>query len=427
MLKSLLLFTSLCIFVVLDLCAQDAPPSRESFFINSKLKFRQRDLEAAKVFLNDFKNVYGATEAKYKKHLELVDLISKKEEELKLKPKKSKQDNSFLKISSCLQDVLSLGPKKAGSDPFNIDDCYAIHRVRPMLFLQSIEGKKLNNISDLSSSGDDLSKLVHFIDNNIVDKSSQVAFNDYLEALERKNKLENGGIDKIKEKIHSLEQEKIHREKFDRMVEEKLMNCKTELKLPLNDFSTVKPSSDNAFEVANDLLMTVTNDYKVSGHTYYSVDRTDVKDIFTSVTFKGYCTDKPKHDPLESCLDEKSDLEKIVSIAESCQFKEENAKNLEGISCLSLGPKTINSPNDKKQELENLRRTVVTNLAQGLSVGAKIGNIHKSIIGIKEEKGVCRYLIRDFSKKESSWVNESDVFEKMDEINSLVRYTRPEH
>jgi hypothetical protein len=425
MLKSLALF-SLIILCSADLYSQDAPPARESFFINSKLKFRQRDLEAATVFINDFNKVYGATESKYNRHRDLVDLISKKEEEIKLKANKSKQEKSFIKISSCLQDVLSVAPKKAGIDPLNIDDCYAIHRVRPILFLQSIDGKKLSNISDLTSSGDDLTKFVHLIDNNTVDKSSQDAFKDYLEALERKSKLENGGIDKIKEKINLLEQEKKRREKFDLMVEAKLMNCKTELKVPLNDFSTVKPSNDYAFEVTNDLLMTVTNDYKISSHTYYSVDRSDVKDIFTSVTFKGYCTDKPKHDPLESCLDEKSDLEKIVSISESCQFKEENAKNLEGISCLSSEAKVKKDPNDRIQELENLRRDVVTNLAQGLSVGAKIGNIHKSIIGIKEEKGICRYLIRDFSKKESSWVNESEVFEKMQEINSLVRYTRPE-
>jgi hypothetical protein len=425
MLKSLALF-SVIIFCSADLYSQDAPPARESFFINSKLKFRQRDLEAATVFINDFNKVYGATESKYKRHRDLVDLISKKEEEIKLKANKSKQEKSFLKISSCLQDVMSVTPKKAGIDPFNIDDCYAIHRVRPILFLQSIDGKKLSNISDLTSSGDDLTKFVHLIDNNTVDKSSQDAFKDYLEALERKSKLENGGIDKIKEKINLLEQEKKRREKFDLMVEGKLMNCKTELKVPLNDFSTVKPSNDYAFEVTNDLLMTVTNDYKISSHTYYSVDRSDVSDIFTSVTFKGYCTDKPKHDPLESCLDEKSDLEKIVSISESCQFKEESAKNLEGISCLSSEAKVKKDPNDRIQQLENLRRDVVTNLAQGLSVGAKIGNIHKSIIGIKEEKGVCRYLIRDFSKKESSWVNESEVFEKMQEINSLVRYTRPE-
>jgi hypothetical protein len=411
---------------VFDLCAQDAPPSRESFFINSKLKFRQRDLDTATNFINDFNKVYGATETKYKQHRDLVELISKKEEEIKLKANKSKQEKSFLKISSCLQDVLSVGPKKAGMDPFNIDDCYAIHRVRPILFLQSIDGTKLSNVSDLSASGDDLSKFVHLIDNNTVDKNSQVAYKDYLEALERKNKLENGGINRIKEKIHLLEQEKIRREKFDLMIESKLMTCKTELKLPLNDFSTVKPTSDFAFEVANDLLMTVTNDYKVSSHTYYSVDRSEVQDIFTSVTFKGYCTDKPKIDSIETCTDEKSDFDKIVSIAESCQNKEQNAETLQGISCLSLGGKAIKDPKDKKQDLENLRRTVVTNLAQGLSVGAKIGNIHKSIIGIKEEKGVCRYLIRDFSKKESSWVNESDVYERMDEINSLVRYTRPE-
>ncbi len=409
-----------------ELFSQDAPPSRESFFINSKLKFRQRDLQTANNFLNDFNKVYGATEAKYNQHRELIQLISQKESELKSRPKNNKQENSFLKMCSCLKEVLALGPKKTGFDPTNVNDCYVIHRVRPILFLQSIDGKKLSNVSDLTSSGDDLSKFVHLIDNNILDKSFQVAFNDYLEALERKNKLENGGIDKIKEKINLLEQEKIRREKFDLMVEGKLMNCKSELKLPLNDFSIVKPTSDYAFEVANDLLMTVTNDYKVSSHTYYSVDRSDVKDIFTSVTFKGYCTDKPKNDSIETCTDEKSDFDKIVSIAESCQNKEQNAESLQGISCLSLGGKAIKDPSDKKQDLENLRRTVVTNLAQGLSVGAKIGNIHKSIIGIKEEKGVCRYLIRDFSKKESSWVNESEVYERMDEINSLVRYTRPE-
>ncbi len=393
--------------------AQDAPPSREPFFISSKIRLLERDIKNESDFLANFNAKYGSIEEKFNLNRALYNEILNKEKALEDKAKKTKQEKSFLKMSYCLKSTLDYAPKNNNLLTYKVEDCYRIYHVKPNLFTET-------------NPEDQLSKLLGSLGQNFVDENFSGSVQDYIEAKARKERIENGLIDAYKNKISKLEQELDRRKKFDAMIEKNLMGCKTELTIPLKDFKDVKPSENYAYEAANDLLMSVTSDYKISNHTYYNINKTTVDDIFTDLIFKGYCTDRPRQESLENCEEDKSDLEKVATIFESCFDRDQNANNLTGMSSLSDYFKKTSDVKEKKQDLENLRRTVVTNLSQGITVTAKIDKKNNSIIGIKEDKGVCKYQIRDFSKKETYWISESELLERLNEIKYLVRYTRPE-
>jgi hypothetical protein len=84
------------------------------------------------------------------------------------------------------------------------------------------------------------------------------------------------------------------------------------------------------------------------------------------------------------------------------------------------------SGNDQTNGLKKLQKIIYMNLVQGLSVGAKMNNSYSTVVGIKEISGACGYLIRDYSKKDLTWVSEKDFLEKLQEINTLTRDSRPE-
>lgn len=420
------IFVLATLIISTEAITQDNPPLREPFFISSKIKFRQRDLSQDTQFIEKFNDKYGDIELKYNLNRMLYGTIVSKEQELFTKQKKSKQERTFLKISSCLKRVLDISPRGPNQETFKVDDCYSIYNVKPVLFFQTFSGEKLTNKEKLLSDGDELSKLLGSIEDNFVDKSIIPKFEEYLEAKNRKIKIENGGLDELKAKISQLEEELMRRKKFDELVEKKLMSCKSEMTLPFKEFKEVKPSNDFAYEAANDLLMSVANDYKITNHTYYSINEDNVGDIFTQLTFKGYCTDKSIEDVSTNCKEEKSDLEKISTIFETCTKREESIEYLSGMSSLTDIFNMGTDPNKKKQDLENLRRVVVSNLYQGISVTANMDQKNHSIIGIKEVNGVCKYQIRDFSKKETYWLKESEVLDRLKEIKYLVRYTRPQ-
>ena len=68
-----------------------------------------------------------------------------------------------------------------------------------------------------------------------------------------------------------------------------------------------------------------------------------------------------------------------------------------------------------------LRKLVATNVAQGVALGKKQNDIYGSVVGMKNDGGVCKYQVRDLSNGKSKWVPEASILEGLQELTQIIR------
>jgi hypothetical protein len=403
--------------------AQQSPPLREENVIKSKLFFIKNDLDEGTSFLANFKNIFGSTAEKHEKHRLVSEQILSKELEISAKKNKSGQEKSFLKIVPCLKELMSVKYKSSGWDADNLADCYLANKVNPNIFHQSVDGKRLYNKTQIHQAGDELSKLIDSIEDNTPTKETYGMFKNYLNALEEKKKLEGGLLDKLKQKENFYQQEYVYRKKVEFKVDMKMKSpCGAESIPDLGRFPDNKSNTEFASEASKDLLKSFNKELESSFHNDPSKDVKDICSIFNEMANTG---DKINGSD-ETCKDETTVLEKIIQLNQVNIKEEVKTKKLNGISCLASPVSSFVSGNDQTNGLKKLQKIIYMNLVQGLAVGAKMNNSYSTVVGIKEISGACGYLIRDYSKKDLTWVSEKDFLEKLQEINTLTRDSRPE-
>jgi len=349
-----------------------------------------------------------------------------KEAEILAKKKKTGQENAFIKIAPCLKEVLSLKYKSSGWDADNLSDCYLKNKINPNTFRQSIDGKLIYNKTQVHEAGDELSKLIDLVEDHTPTKESFGQFEKLKGASELKKKLEGGELSKLKDAETFLNREFVNLKKFDFKVDMKLKDhCSNHL-IDLAKINPPSPSSEPSVEIAKDLIGSLTKEEQVPIELSKEINSQDVCAVFKEMAKNGSCSEGSAHSTHDSCKEEKTDLEKVISHTHSCSEKQSHGKNLLGVNCSTVEVSSLVKNQDKVQDLKKLKKLILQHLMQELALGVKIGDEKSTLVGMKESSGVCGFLLKDTKKKELTWISESDFITKAKELNILQRISRTE-
>lgn len=422
----------LLVLVTTTSFAQSKRPMKEIFYLESAHHALKSTMASNQGFVSSFNEKYAKTSSEFEKYRALVKEIDTFTSRIKIIPekKRTKQEKAFVIMSRCVEGLFENQFNKVT----NIAQCAYNSNVDPRLFRKSAKGKILGESSEIQSQGDEISKFVDKISALVPSSDKLKEFKSYESSAFHKEYLEKDYFVRSAVELKALEADIADRKALDKKVAEELMGCKKEIAVP--ELGYQKLSQDGSVELLKDLVETVTEEKDISTNSYLTTSGSSVCRKFDDITFKGYCLEKKKKSrdisgDCETCgakmakmqgEELASHLAAIVDKEnEDCKEKSKVRNRLGFVFCDVGITNDVRFEKNKEKQILKLRKLVATNVAQGLPVGKKQNDIYGSIVGMKTEAGVCKYLVRDLSKGKSSWVPEASILEGLQELSHILR------
>lgn len=409
-----------------SLFAQDVPMG-DAFFIKGGISSRKWFMEQNDKRLAEFPEKYAKVAEEKIEYEKALEAYIKKITEIKSKTKHTKQEKAFLAVSKCLRPVMEGTPGKGGWGVANSKfTCAYSTNIDERLLRQTPKGKPLGEDKEIMEQGDEISKFYLFVTKNIPSEEEFKKFKEYEGALASQKSMKEDNEKKGKE-IADLEKLLAKRIELDNRVENELMKCKTPLSLPLEKHDT-KLSGNGSSELIRDFFESAVKDVKIPDESYAKHQDKWVMRTWQELMNNGFCPEKIKETDCVNC--QKQMEEKLTQMEDFLksknEFKECSDKKWNGMAYkdirVDLGPTSLSVQNkDRKKGIEHMRKVVMTNLAQGLPVGAMRMDKFESIIAVRPEKNECHYQVKNYANGETFWIEEESFFEYLKEISQLNR------
>lgn len=412
--------------------AQIKRPMEEIFYLESSLSHAKTNLASNEAWVKSFDERHGALNAQYKIHQKNVKGIEALTARIKSIPEKrrTKQEKAFFTMSRCIHELFNNERENVNS----VSHCAYVTNVDPLLFKQTSKGKILGESGEIQNMGDDISKMIDRLSNEVPSKEKFAEFKRLEGSSAHKEYLEKESFVRSNAEIKQIELAIAERKALDKLVNEELMDCKKEIALPELDYQ--KMTQDGSAELTKDLLEAVTQQNDISTSSYLGTVGLSPCKAFNELRFKGYCLEKKKKSreisgDCESCHAKMGKMQGeelaahlaaiVQNEKEDCKGKGSVATKMGFIHCDVGVTNNVRFEKDKAKQVLRLRKLVATNIAQGIPVGKKQNDIYGSIVGIKNDAGVCKYQVRDLSNGKSRWVPETSILEGLQELNQILR------
>lgn len=365
---------------------------------------------------------------KHQKNVKEIENLTAKIDSIPEK-KRTKQEKAFHIMDRCLNNLFNNNKVNADS----VGQCAYISNVDPRLFRKSPKGKVLGESAEIQAEGDEISKFIDRVSNELPSKEKFVKFKELKNGIEHKAYLEKDFAN-AEAKIKLLEKDVADRKALDKLVAEEMMECKKEISVPDLDF--LKISENGSAELAKDLMETVTLEKDISTNSYLNVSGQSPCKAFDQLRVKGYCVEKKKKSrdisgDCESChakMGKMQGEELAAHLAAIVQNEEEDCSDKKNIIhkqgnliCDTSMTNDVSFEKDKEKQILKLRKIVATNVAQGIAVGKKQNDVYGSIVGMKTENGICKYQVRNLTNGKSKWVPETSVLDGLQELTQIIR------
>jgi hypothetical protein len=110
-----------------------------------------------------------------------------------------------------------------------------------------------------------------------------------------------------------------------------------------------------------------------------------------------------------------------TSNAKECLSIDLNEKPKETLKCSTHDLKLETPLALNKEGVSKARRFIGDKIARGMPVIGSIKDKHIGILGIKNDQGQCKYLVRDFTGLSERWVDEEDILNNYYEFHYLEK------
>ena len=381
-------------------------PMKDQFYIESDLKFQEDTIKRNQEYLKNFSQKFSEAAKVYDSKQLVLGKLEVKVSELKQKKKLKKQEKSFLVVAGCIKDRFANRPGTSIVSASTVSQCPYSRNIDPRLFKRE----------------DELSKLFMELQDAEPSEKEHAEIKKYLQALDYKKTLESSSESNQK-KLKELQLLVKQRHSLDEKIE-KLSTCKKEVTLEY-PVSKAEFYDRGEGEVIRDLLAGITGEKSLDdsvGTTYISKD---LCKFFDHLKTYGFCSAIKLETDCVNCAAKKtksiSDFEKITAEKHDCVDKKSNSKMLWGLVCNKSEANNIIWEKDKEKALLKLRKLIATNLAQGLPVGVKKESKYSSVLGLRNNAGVCEYLVRKYPEAKESWTPESSLIKELEEVSFIKR------
>ncbi len=310
--------------------------------------------------------------------------------------------------------------KETASSP---KECYQKNKSARELFEKEFQRSALpTQSSDHISILKKLSELsLNAVETNLIGKGKD--FDDQITKLDDEVKLQIKKMDEMWKKNSIIL-------KFQAKVNSS-ERCMGEISIKNNRLSEIREKSNSEISSMEDMLYSSTKclkakiDKRLSGFSYC--------ERYQYFMENKICTDQYYESEIEDafCETNQNKTAKEIlnlqcflngtSAAKECLKFDPNENPKENLKCKTHDLKLEKPLAFNKEGVSKARRFIGDKIARGIPVIGNIKDNYIGIIGIKNDQGMCKYLIRDFSQHSEKWVNEDEILNNYFKFNYLEK------
>jgi|GEM_PF-3045223 hypothetical protein len=207
--------------------------------------------------------------------------------------------------------------------------------------------------------------------------------------------------------------------------------CAANISINNNRLLEIQEKSNSEISSMEDLLYSSTKclkakiDKKLVGNSYcerykfFIENKICTDEYYESNIEENFCNTNPNKIPKEF-LNIQCFLNS-TSNAKECLSIDLNEKPKETLKCSTHDLKLEKPLAFNKEGVSKARRFIGDKIARGIPVIGSIKDKHIGILGIKNDQGQCKYLVRDFTGLSERWVDEDDILNNYNEFHFLEK------